>query len=394
MAEESDLAGALDEFDRVNANVSKLERIWKEIQEVTPSDVVFGLDSPESEDLVRSFAHIADQLPAIDRFRVDAVPMSQDEIAQNRFDAEEVGEVDASVAVEREIEEPGRQLAEYRFRLERARRVLVRDHVLEVVTHIDQVLRDVAAADGLGQWRGKDRWGELSALVSELDRLVGDTVPGRARWNDLRRHLRFGQDNDLSDIATMDWPSVKDEVEASLYDDREPIPVAVDDLGELVRARPTGPVSTRLDWKRLADDDFEGLVFALVRQASGYENVNWLMKTRAPDRGRDIEAYRVVSDPLADTRRYRVIIQCKHWLERSVGRHDLIDCVEAVKLWEPPPVDVLVIATSGRFSQDAVAIAEKREREREFPAVELWPDSHLETLLARRPSLTATYVLR
>ncbi|MCZ7538137.1 MAG: hypothetical protein M5T61_20840 [Acidimicrobiia bacterium] len=98
----------------------------------------------------------------------------------------------------------------------------------------------------------------------------------------------------------MDWPSVKDEVEASLYDDREPIPVAVDDLGELVRARPTGPVSTRLDWKRLADDDFEGLVFALVRQASGYENVNWLMKTRAPDRGRDIEAYRVVSDPLAD----------------------------------------------------------------------------------------------
>ncbi|MCZ7538138.1 MAG: hypothetical protein M5T61_20845, partial [Acidimicrobiia bacterium] len=86
--EESDLAGALDEFDRVNANVSKLERIWKEIQEVTPSDVVFGLDSPESEDLVRSFAHIADQLPRLIAFGSARYRCRQDEIAQNRFDAE------------------------------------------------------------------------------------------------------------------------------------------------------------------------------------------------------------------------------------------------------------------------------------------------------------------
>jgi hypothetical protein len=219
-------------------------------------------------------------------------------------------------------------------------------------------------------------------------------VPGAARWSDLRRHLRFAEPNDLGDIVNLDWPSVKEEVTRGLYDDREPVPVNVDDIGELARARPTGPVSTQIEWANLTAEDFERLLFELVRTAQGYENANWLMRTKAPDRGRDIEAYRVVTDPLAGSRRYRVIVQCKHWLDSSVGRDDLIKCAESVRLWEPPLIDVLIIATSGRFSQDAVALAEKRNQDRQLPAVELWPDSHLETVLARRPSLAASFGLR
>lgn len=117
------------------------------------------------------------------------------------------------------------------------------------------------------------------------------------------------------------------------------------------------------------------------------------MRTNAADRGRDIETYRVVEDALGETRRYRVIVQCKHWRSRSVGRDELVSCAEAVKLWQPPRVDVLVVATSGRFTQDAVA---KKEQWAEggSPMVELWPDSHLETLLARRPDLTTRFDLR
>ncbi len=285
-------------------------------------------------------------------------------------------------------------MAEYRFRLEQARNALVRDQVTDVTAMIDEVVRDIDAEGGLGDWRGEDRWAELSSLFSRLQRLAGDLVPGKARWNDMRRHLSFQHPCDLSDIAVMDWPSVRTEVQTSLYSDSEPLPVAVDDLADLVRARPAGPVSARLDWARISAEDFEALIFELVRRTDGYENVNWLRKTSAADRGRDIEACRVVRDPLAGVRRYRVIIQCKHWQQRSAGRSDLIECAESVRLWEPPLIDELIVATTGRFSQDAVELAEKRNRERTIPAILPWPDSHLEALLSRKPSLAARFRLR
>jgi hypothetical protein len=265
---------------------------------------------------------------------------------------------------------------------------------MTAVEGIDIALRDVEITNNEGRWRGADRWSELSDLFSQLDRLVGNAVPGHARWGDFRRHLYFAASNDLRDIVEMDWPSVRTEVERSMYTDREPVPVRTDDLGELARARPTGPVSTRLAWERLSDDDFERLIFEIIRQTPGYENANWLMKTHAPDRGRDLQVERVVNDPLSGTRRYRVIVQCKHWLTKSIGGKDLIECVETVKIWEPPPVDELIIATSGRFSSDAVTLAEKRNHERRVPSVQLWPESHLEGLLARRPSLVTAFGLR
>ncbi|MFJ9776903.1 restriction endonuclease [Kitasatospora sp. NPDC101157] len=392
--EDADLAAAIDQFDRVAANLEKLESVWHQLGELSPADIEFGLDTPERGNLVRTFSHLAEHLPAIDGFRVDAVPESADAIAQTRLDYWEIGEPAGRAAFDRSVEEPGYQIGEYRYRFDRARSALVRSHVTDVTAMIDDVVRDIDAVNGLGEWRGEDRWEELSSLVSQLDRLVGGQVPGKARWAALRRHLSFQDSTDLSDIATMDWPSVRAEVQSILYDQHEPLPVAVEDLADLVNARPVGAVSTRLAWSRLDAEGFERLVFELVRRTAGYENVNWLMKTNAADRGRDIEAYRVVRDPLAGVRRYRVIIQCKHWQERSVGSADLSACIQTIKLWEPPKIDVLIVASTGRFSQDAVAIAERQENERVLPAVELWPESHLETLLSRRPSLAAQFDLR
>lgn len=393
----SDLAEALDQFDRVEANLTKLEEIWHEYRRLIPRDISFGLDSNRSNELLHAFTDVVANLPPIDGYRIDAGPWTLDAIARARTEAEEI-ETDeplARVELERRISEPGKELDEYRFRLGRARSRLVRDQALDVVATIDAILRDAELVDAhRARWRHTDRWAELGSLVSQLDRLIGNAAPGNARWSDLHRHLRFAQGGDLRDIVEWDWPSVRSEVDAVLYDDLEPIPVKVDDLGQLVKATPKGPVTTSVNWSVLTDEGFERLIYELVRHADGYENANWLMHTNAPDRGRDIEVYRVVNDPLAGTIRSRVIIQCKHWSGRSIGPKELVQCAETVKLWEPPVIDVLIIATSGRFSSDAVAIIEKRQRERTLPLLEPWPDSHLETLLSRRPSIAASFNLR
>ena len=57
-------------------------------------------------------------------------------------------------------------------------------------------------------------------------------------------------------------------------------------------------------------------------------------------------------------------------------------------------MDVLVIATSGRFTSDAVANIEKRNQEDSALRIEMWPESHLEWALAGRPDIVARYSLQ
>jgi hypothetical protein len=65
-----------------------------------------------------------------------------------------------------------------------------------------------------------------------------------------------------------------------------------------------------------------------------------------------------------------------------------------MKLADGDPVDVLIIATSGRFTNDAVSWIEKHNHARERPYIEMWAESHLESLLAQRPYLIAGFDLR
>jgi hypothetical protein len=157
---------------------------------------------------------------------------------------------------------------------------------------------------------------------------------------------------------------------------------------------PERPVATQLAWDKLTPEDFERLVFSLVSDESGYENPQWLTRTNAPDRGRDISVFRVFADALGGTIRHRVIIQCRHWLTKSVALSDISSLRDQMKLWESPRVDVHVIATTGRFTSDAVAFVERHNQSDTALRVEMWPESHLERLLARRPELIATYGLR
>ena len=129
---------------------------------------------------------------------------------------------------------------------------------------------------------------------------------------------------------------------------------------------------------RWDDDAFEHLLYDLLRDFPEHQNVQWLMQTRAPDRGRDLSLERVLQDGTGGVRTERIIVQAKHWLKRSVAPAEIAATLAGVKLWQPPVVRGLVIATSGRFSADAVKWAEQHNDTGAAPFIELWPESKLE----------------
>lgn len=229
-------------------------------------------------------------------------------------------------------------------------------------------------------------------LVDEVDRILGGS-PRSDGWSRLRRHLGFAKGVDLLDISEYDWPEVKRELR-ELATEREPHPIDVADVGDLVASKPRGHVSTALNWKALDDEGFERVMFAIISSAEGYENPDWLMRTNAPDRARDLSVIRVRRDSLGGVMRDRVIIQCKHWLSRSVAVPDIANAVAEVALWEPPSIASLVFATSGRFTADAVRWIEQHNHGGKRPSIEMWPESHLERLLAQRPHLAVDFGLR
>ncbi|MEV6554222.1 restriction endonuclease [Nocardia sp. NPDC051756] len=157
---------------------------------------------------------------------------------------------------------------------------------------------------------------------------------------------------------------------------------------------PNVGVTEGLVWGKLDDSGFERLLFDLFRRFPRYQNVEWLTHTRAPDRGRDLSAERVIVDDGGTTRTERVLIQAKHWKTKSVGPVDICTTLAPMPLWEPPVIRGLIIATSGRFTADAVALAEKHNNDGKLPYLELWPDSRLEALLANHPDLVSRHGLR
>jgi hypothetical protein len=140
--------------------------------------------------------------------------------------------------------------------------------------------------------------------------------------------------------------------------------------------------------------DFERLLYGLLSSTDGYENVERLMHATAVDRGRDVSGYQIPRDKLSGTFRLRVIVQCKHWIAKSIGVADVATLREQMRLWDPPRVAVLVIATSGRFTSDPVQYVEKHNQTDAALRIEMCPESHPESLLAARPDLIAEFGLR
>jgi Restriction endonuclease len=393
-----DLEQALEQFDAAETNLQRLEKVWEEMQQLIPSGIAFYGDSPEGRryaELQRSYRLIAEAIPPIGDYRIEAVPDDLDGIAQARLDAEDIGESKAQMWIESQIDAPTREIDEYRSMFRRARRELVRTKLQELVSLINRLVPSLAAAVPRDRQPVEHKdWPELVAAFQQVERLAGSLIPQVGRWSQMRRHLAFAQGEDVHDIANLDWPSVRTDIEANLYYELEPVPVSATDLASLVKEKPTGPVTTKLKWDAISAEEFERLLFNLISDAGEYVNPLWLMQTNASDRGRDLSVERIITDELSGTQRQRVIIQAKHWTKKSVRPTDVAEMLTEISLWEPPAIQSLIIATSGRFTADAVALIEKHNNDGKRPQIDMWAESHLELLLARRPHLVSGFNLR
>ena len=395
-----DVEKALEQFDTVEANLRKLKRVFHEMSKLIPRGIAVIDEESVGQryrELLRSWYLIIEALPPIGDYQIMSSPLSLDELNQARSDAEEAAQplYRSAISFGTGLDVPWQELQEYAARLRLARRELVRDDLIRLMGVVDPLVPVLVGRVQSDRQPIVDKdWDKFVDALRQVERLTGGMVPRQARWRDMHRHLSIGQGVDLHDIARLDWPSVRAELQASLYSELEPLPVEVGNPLSLVRAKPSGPVTTKLNWDAITAEDFERVIFNLVADATGYANPQLLMHTNAPDRGRDISVDRVTNDALIGTRIQRVIIQAKHWLTRSVRPADVSETLAQIALWAPPRVDVLIVATSGRFTADAVSWIEKHNEKGEQPVIEMWADSHLELLLAQRPHLIAGYRLR
>lgn len=386
-----DINEVINQFDLVEAKLRLLEELLGKLRLAAPRAVAGANGSAahaEYERLRQDYARQLQWLRPCEGWVASAVPLGIDDPALTMVAPARATHLCLAEAVE--------QLREYRARFAVSRLDAARSRLQQLVALIDAevahlVMTHPPQADRVAKL-ASETLNPLSQLIAELDRLTGTKVPGQ-HWSQLYRHLHFACDVDVTSIAQSDWPGVRKEVAALLESRREP-QVNAADLASLAAVPPRGKAVTALNWPRLDDDSFERLLFALLSDAAGYEKVEWLMKTNAPDRGRDVSAWRVRADDLADVDRERVIVQCKHWPRRSVSPTDVADVLAKVTLWEPPPVDILIIATTGRFTADAVKKIEDHNGQRTRPRIEMWPDSMLERLINRRPHLVADFNLR
>ena len=389
------LDAALQQFEATEANLTKLDTLWERIESLMPSGLAFG-SPPEYEELCWKFRWILPNLPAIDGFRVEDQLYEYDEIGKMYLEVIELGELDARITLHNTLEEQGCQLREYRFRLQAKRRALVRDRLLKLMEEIDQIFSGLTSASAESESNitiTESSWNRLKGAVTEIHTLLGATTRP-SEWVDLQQHLDVGMVDGWSDIFKFDWPAVSKSLREQIYGDHDPVPVAAEDLGKIVDMHPVGPVVTQLDWAALNAEDFERLVFLFISGSPEYENLQWLQKTNAQDRGRDLSVDRVGSNSLSGVRWYRTIIQCKHWLSKSIGTSDIGKAKDQMTHWEPPRVDELVIATTGRFTADAVSFVEKYNQKDHALHIVMWPDSHLERILATRPDLIGQFQLR
>lgn len=394
---DSPLNNALRQFDATEANLKKAKSVLAEVYGGFPDGLVFG-GSSEHDNNIRRFNDLWAALPSIEKWKPQIEIPSNDAISQSRFDAMEIGEMGAISSVEDWIGEPQRLFDEYVYRFHKKRRQLVRDVIQARVNKIDECVEVLAGvyphhAD-LSDELDHPKIDELRAEVEQINALRGSTIKKPDRWGDLFRHLGFSQVQDIHDFVENDWPAARASLEAALYEDSEPVPITVVDLDDLTESRPSGEVATKLNWERLSDDDFERLIFNLISGAEGYQNPQWLMQTRAPDRGRDLSVERIIQDPLGGTFRSRVIIQCKHWLSKSINDKEVATLEVQMRHWEPPKVNVCAIATTGRFTADAVKSIEMINQSDRAMTIEPWSESHLERVLASRPELIAEFGLR
>lgn len=202
----------------------------------------------------------------------------------------------------------------------------------------------------------------------------------------------MGQINDLNDIILLDWPSIKPALQ-SLFQDNDPFEIITKDIGILVdNANKTGEIGASLNWNAINFTQFERLCADLLESSPSFENVEWLTRTTASDRGRDVTAFWVHSDEMRGTIRERTLVQCKHKPNGSVSVNDIKN-LPNLSLTHGN-VDLFLIMTSGKFSDQVTQVVESWNNNNSKPKVGLWEQWRLEKSLNSYPEIVKAYRLR
>jgi hypothetical protein len=136
-----DLNEALKQFEAVEANLGKLDQVWKEIKKLLPSiDEVQVGDEEQYLQMRRSFEQITKQMPKINGFELTVCLDHPDDIFRNKIDTLEVGELVDRAALDAHLHRQGEILSDYRFRVESKRRELARQAIQDVCARIESKL--------------------------------------------------------------------------------------------------------------------------------------------------------------------------------------------------------------------------------------------------------------
>lgn len=347
------------------------------------------------------------KLPKISNWRPISLPVKYSELlSYYKGFSEDLGEFITR------MNQPKQELCQYKRRLDQQRIKVVKKSIELMIFRIDNALSNLNKEFRVAELNHEEidsdkslrglrlnatddvNWSELKNSIKQVDFLLGSSISRPKKWYGMERHIKYGQAWDLQDIIKHEWPLVKEGIVSALDTSASLVNLIEDDLANLDTSELKGTVAVKLKWDNLSSDDFERLIFNLLcSDEKNHQNPQWLTQENAPDRGRDLSVYKVYYDELSGTTRKRVIIQCKHWRKTSIATKHICDIKAQITLWEPPVVDILVIATSGRFTSDAITLIEKDNQTNRLQ-VEMWPDSHLESLLAKRPDLISEFNLR
>jgi hypothetical protein len=196
-----ELVHGLENCERIDANLSALEALWLEIA------ALFDRSLRCPQETADAFGRLAETLPEIDGLSISAYLVAGVGADEQRQDTGVGGDLGGVPAIERRLLESARQLMDYRCRLNGRRLGLLGMYARSVVAQLDEVIFSFDRAQR--RWPSQSYLGDARGLVNELEVRVRPRVPGRARWEDLRRHLRFAEPHDLLEVSRFDWPNVR-----------------------------------------------------------------------------------------------------------------------------------------------------------------------------------------
>jgi hypothetical protein len=389
-----EIASVLRDLEFAEANLMQLERLCDDAIQFARPDLSFepNFEYEERRNTIEDFLK---ELPPIDGWKPTLLFQPHEHITQLRLEGLESGEPSVEIAIQQMLETPLLELHEYRVRFNRKRRTLMNKTLHALVNLVDGEISIAAARKSRHQNRNQTTNPYSDALreyLIKIDVLLGSSVARPPNWDTLCQLTEFGRHESIQDVTNVLWPSVRLHLIAS-FGEKVALPLNVNDLTQLEPSS-TLAIPIRLNWSTLTDESFERLIFAIFSNEPGYENLEWLTHTRASDRGRDLSVMYAFEDSLLGSRRSRVVIQCKHWQRKSVSLNEVVILREKMKSWRNPRVDILIIATSGRFTSEAVEAIERDNAGEGGLQIIMWPASRLEHLLAARPALIAEFKLR